>query len=101
MTRCASVFILLSLGLGPPSASAYRVVVGHPKIIDADTLELCGERIRLTSMNVLESKQPCADADGRPYRGGLLVVTAGWGSSWFFGSRAITSDASAPPNTVS
>ena len=79
MTSRVSVVTLLCLGLGPPSASVYRVVVGPPRIIDADTLELCGERIRLTARNVLESKQLCAAVDGRPYRGGRLVVTAGWG----------------------
>ena len=71
----SSITIIFSLFLSFP-AHSYMVIVGHPKIIDADTLQLSGERIRLVAIDAPETKQPCADPGGRPYRCGLFAAQA-------------------------
>ena len=60
----ASLFLALSL-----TASADDLV-GRPSIIDGDTLEIHGTRIRLWGIDAPESSQSCRGADSLQYRCG-------------------------------
>ena len=50
---------------GPVSASS---ISGQASVIDGDTVEIRGERIRLVSVDAPESRQTCLDAEGRAWR---------------------------------
>ena len=54
------VFLLLVIFASEASAD----ITGKPRIIDGDTIEIAGERIRLHGIDAPESKQTCTDADG-------------------------------------
>jgi endonuclease YncB( thermonuclease family) len=56
---------LLALGAGMLSASA-ETITGRPSIIDGDTIEISGERIRLHGIDAPESKQTC-QRDGKTW----------------------------------
>ena len=64
------IFILAFAG----SAPAYMVLNGKATILDGDTIEISGERIRLAGIDAPESKQPCIDSKNRPYRCGKFVA---------------------------
>ena len=76
MPRFLMLSILPFLLLNPRPAFPYMVFTGHPRVIDGDTLEFSGERIRLAAIDAPESRQPCADAHGRPYRCGPYAADA-------------------------
>lgn len=52
------LFTLLLLTLGVSDAIAGDLT-GRARVIDADTLELAGERVRLHGVDAPESEQPC------------------------------------------
>ena len=49
---------------------------GHPSVIDGDTIELHGTRIRLFGIDAPESRQLCQDAAGHDYRCGQKAAFA-------------------------
>ena len=57
-------FLILSISV------AVADVTGKPRVIDGDTIEIAGERIRLHGIDAPESKQTCADKTGREWRWG-------------------------------
>ena len=57
-------FFILSISV------AVADVTGKPRVIDGDTIEIAGERIRLHGIDAPESKQTCADKAGREWRCG-------------------------------
>jgi len=65
MFRLALSVILL---LAPSIALAD--VTGPARIVDGDTIEIAGERIRLHGIDAPEAKQTCANNNGKKWRCG-------------------------------
>jgi endonuclease YncB( thermonuclease family) len=51
-------------------------IVGRASVIDADTIEIHGRRIRLHGVDAPEKGQPCFDAANQPYRCGQKAALA-------------------------
>jgi endonuclease YncB( thermonuclease family) len=51
-------------------------IAGVASVIDADTLEIHGERVRLDGVDAPESHQQCKDADGKFWRCGQTAANA-------------------------
>jgi endonuclease YncB( thermonuclease family) len=51
-------------------------LTGKPRIIDGDTIEMAGERIRLHGIDAPEVKQTCQRTDGSEYRCGDMATFA-------------------------
>jgi endonuclease YncB( thermonuclease family) len=66
MFRIAAVLMLLLL----PSPALADDLAGQASVIDGDTLEIHGTRIRLWGIDAPESSQLCRGADSLPYRCG-------------------------------
>lgn len=63
------IALALSLLLAPAIAYADDLV-GKPRIVDGDTIEIGGTKIRLHGIDAPEDKQTCKKADGSDYRCG-------------------------------
>src|SRR5215217_6702313 len=69
----------LAIAVGPPSTAAPAIIAGRASVIDGDTIEIRGERIRLFGIDAPESGHTCLDAKGQSYRCGqkaALVLDA-------------------------
>jgi len=69
-------FTLIATLIALPSLSPADTLSGHPRIIDGDTIELAGEKIRLHGIDAPETKQMCHQADGTEYRCGEMATFA-------------------------
>lgn len=81
MIRCV---IILSLILWSSVTSAE--ITGRPRVIDGDTLEVAGQRIRLHGIDAPESRQLCR-RDGEPWRCGKDATSA---LKTFLGNRPVS-----------
>ena len=70
----ALLAIALLIGLLWP-ALALADITGKPRVIDGDTLEIAGERIRLHGIDAPESEQTCL-ADGTRWYCGMEAASA-------------------------
>jgi endonuclease YncB( thermonuclease family) len=70
--------LLLTIPLLVLSASSAHAetIAGRASIIDADTLEVHGQRIRILDIDAPESRQTCTDQDGKPWRCGQEAALA-------------------------
>ena len=71
-TICA----LLLLSLFSQPAWAGQVIEGRASVIDGDTIDIQGQRIRFNGIDAPESRQPCKDGDGQAYRCGKVSAEA-------------------------
>lgn len=62
--------LIFALVLLASSPSAAQTVSGTASVIDADTIEIHGHRIRLHAVDAIESAQRCTLPDGKPWRCG-------------------------------
>ncbi|WP_225309040.1 thermonuclease family protein [Hypericibacter adhaerens] len=60
------VLIIAFLLVAVPAQSAD--LQGRPSVIDGDTIEIHGTRVRLFGIDAPESRQLCRDAQGKDYR---------------------------------
>ena len=51
-------------------------ITGKPRVIDGDTIEIAGERIRLHGIDAPEAKQTCKDNNGKEWRCGQNATFA-------------------------
>ena len=69
MSRSILVMLLIAV-LFPARAVLAGDLTGQASIIDGDTLEIHGTRIRLWGIDAPESDQLCRNQDGEHYRCG-------------------------------
>jgi endonuclease YncB( thermonuclease family) len=58
------------------NSTLFADVTGKPRIIDGDTVEIAGERIRLNGIDTPEAKQTCLDGTGNRWRCGREATLA-------------------------
>jgi len=64
------IALVASLGADVTDSMSAPTIQGTASVIDGDTIELPGERIRLDAIDAPESSQLCLDAAGKRYRCG-------------------------------
>lgn len=92
MSIITSVIAVLGLLFGPATARDVPLprgaaLTGRVSVIDGDTLDLHGRRIRLLGIDAPESSQLCTDPSGRRWRCG---ATAANRLSDFIAARPVT-----------
>ncbi len=70
--RTTTLFALV--GLYAAGAHAADAISGKARIIDGDTIEVAGTRIRLEGIDAPERGQECQDSLGQPYDCGATTV---------------------------
>jgi endonuclease YncB( thermonuclease family) len=58
------------------ASSAHAEIIGRASVIDGDTIEIQGQRIRLHGIDTPEKGQTCEDASSQPYRCGTKAAFA-------------------------
>ncbi len=74
-----AIALAAGAGLAPKTARAeapVSAVSGRASVIDADTLDIHGQRVRLNAIDAPESGQKCRDPSGRLFRCGAMAANA-------------------------
>jgi endonuclease YncB( thermonuclease family) len=82
-----SLFALIFLALSLASPVAAESLVARASVIDADTVEVAGQRIRLHAIDAPESSQLCRTPAGADYRCGQAAALA---LADFLGTRVVS-----------
>ena len=72
------IVLVASLGTGVTDSMSAPAIQGTASVIDGDTIEIRGERLRLDAIDAPESSQLCLDAAGKRYRCGLSTPEQDW-----------------------
>ena len=64
------ISLVVSLGTSVSVSLSAPAIQGTASVIDGDTIEIRGERIRLDAIDAPESSQLCGDAASKRYRCG-------------------------------
>jgi endonuclease YncB( thermonuclease family) len=70
------IFLLSPWVISPAQAFSEPPVIGRSTVIDGDTIDIHGERIRINGIDAPESAQLCKNAQGKPYRCGAVAAKA-------------------------
>jgi len=74
------IFAALALIASPAQSvladESVRPLIGRASVVDGDTIEIAGERIRINGIDAPESSQLCQDDEGRSYRCGAISARA-------------------------
>lgn len=70
-----AVLFLMAFIATPTNAAAGQLV-GRASVVDGDTIEIRGERIRIYGIDAPESGQLCTDGRGKAYRCGQTAALA-------------------------
>ena len=68
--------LLVVAGVSGFAAAAHADLIGVASVIDADTIEIHGQRIRLHGIDAPEGGQVCLDAAGQKWRCGQRAALA-------------------------
>ncbi|MGD9742358.1 MAG: thermonuclease family protein [Dongiaceae bacterium] len=91
MIRVLTMVLLAGLWFVPARAGPENPIVGIASVIEADAIEISGQRIRLLDMDAPETQQLCQDTAGADYRCGQKAALL---LSDFIGQRTVTCDGS-------
>lgn len=73
LSRLALAIIAFPLFAVPIEAAE---IAGRASVIDGDTIEIAGQRIRFDGIDAPESRQVCLTSSGEPYRCGKVSANA-------------------------
>ena len=76
MRFCRSFFAAFSLCCATAGPASANSISGQTRMIDGDTIEIRGERIRHVSVDAPTSRQTCLDARGCTWRCGQQAALA-------------------------
>jgi endonuclease YncB( thermonuclease family) len=87
--RRGSTLLAIAIALATAATAHAQTLVGQATVIDGDTLEIHGERIRMAGIDAPESRQLCIGADAKAYRCGKVAAFA---LADYIGRATITCD---------
>ncbi|WP_246252604.1 thermonuclease family protein [Allomesorhizobium camelthorni] len=78
LLRCAAFAwcVIATSSFPAPIAFAQGPIIGRASVIDGDTIEIAGEKIRFNGIDAPESWQTCIDRAGAEYRCGKITADA-------------------------